>query len=82
MIWRVIIGLLMVVVGAILILKAEWFYQNFGSNAWAEEHLGTSGGSRLLYKLIGLVFIFFGMLVATNLIQGFLIATIGRLFVR
>ena len=79
---HVIIGLLMVAAGTLLIFKAEWFYLNFGSIAWAEEHLGTSGGSRLMYKLVGLALIFFGMLVATNLIQGFIMATIGRLFIR
>lgn len=72
----------MVALGTLLIFKAEWFYQNFGSIAWAENNLGTSGGSRLMYKLIGLVFIFVGMMVATNLLTGFLMATIGRLFVR
>lgn len=79
---RIIIGIFMVAIGTLLIFKSEWFYQNFGSIAWAENNLGTSGGSRLMYKLIGLVFIFVGMMVATNLFTGFLMATIGRLFVR
>jgi len=80
--FRIIIGLLIVVVGVVLVFKSEWFYLNFGSISWAEEHLGTSGGSRLMYKLVGLIFIFVGMLVATNLMTGFLMATIGKLFVR
>jgi hypothetical protein len=56
---RYFLGLIMVGIGVLLIIKTEWFVQNFGSNAWAEEHLGTSGGTRLMYKLIGIVFIFF-----------------------
>lgn len=72
----------MVAAGVVLIMKTEWFVQNFGANAWAEAKLGTSGGSRLLYKFIGLVFIFFGMLIATSMIGGFLNATIVKLFVR
>ena len=72
----------MVCAGTILIIKTEWFIQNFGSNAWAEAKLGTSGGTRTMYKLLGLIVIFFGMLVATNMIQGFLSATIVSLFVR
>lgn len=80
--FRIIIGILMVALGTLLIFKAEWFYQNFGSIAWAENNLGTSGGSRLMYKLIGLVFIFVGMMVATNLFTSFLMATVGRLLVR
>jgi len=80
--FKIIIGLLVVVVGVVLVFKSEWFYLNFGSIGWAEEHLGTSGGSRLMYKLIGIIFIFVGMLVATNMMTGFLMATIGKLFVR
>lgn len=79
---RYIVGAFLVLIGAVMVVKSEWFYQNFGSISWAEEHLGTSGGTRLAYKLIGLVLIFFGMLLITNMIQGFLMATIGRLFVR
>ena len=78
--FHIIIGLLLVAIGTVLIFKAEWFYLNFGSIAWAEEHLGTSGGSRLMYKLVGLIFIFVGMLVATNLMTEFLMGTIGKLF--
>jgi hypothetical protein len=79
---HIIIGILMMAAGTVLVFKSEWFYLNFGSIAWAEEHMGTSGGSRLMYKLIGIAFIFFGMLVATNMMQSFIMATIGRLFVR
>ncbi len=77
-----LIGLGVAGIGVLLVLKAEWFYENFGSIAWAEEHLGTNGGSRLMYKLVGLVFIFVGFLILTNLMEVFLLATIGRLFIR
>ncbi len=77
-----VIGVLLVLVGVALILKTQWFYENFGSIAWAEEKMGTSGGSRLFYKLIGLVLIFFGFLLITNLWQGFLLGTIGKIFIR
>ncbi len=79
---RYFFGALLVGTGVLLILKTEWFVQNFGTNAWAEANLGTSGGSRLLYKLIGLALIFFGFLLVTNMIQGFLMATLGRIFIR
>ncbi len=77
-----IIGLLIVFIGTILVLKAEWFYENFGTISWAEEHMGTSGGSRLMYKLIGIFAIFIGLLVFTDLWNEFLVGTIGRLFIR
>ena len=76
------IGALLAVVGASMIWKTEWLIENFGSSAWAEAKMGTSGGSRLLYKLIGLLFIFFGFLLITNLMNGFLVGTVGKLFVR
>lgn len=78
---RYFIGILFVLAGVLLVFKAEWFYQNFGTNAWAEEHLGTSGGTRLMYKLIGIAFIFIGFMTITNLTSQFLTATIGRLFI-
>lgn len=79
---RLFIGLLMLVAGVGIILKTEWIIQNFGTNAWAEAKLGTEGGSRLLYKGIGLVLIFVGFMLMFGLFQGFLEGTVGRIFVR
>ena len=79
---RYFIGIVMVIVGVFLIVKTEWFIQNFGTNAWAEEHLGYNGGTRLMYKIIGIFFIFFGFLAITNMINGFLVGTVGKIFVR
>lgn len=76
------IGIVAVLIGLVLIIKTEWMVENFGHNAWAEEHLGTEGGTRLLYKFIGLIGIFIGFLLVTNLWQGFLMATVGKLFIR
>jgi len=80
--FHIIIGLLLVAAGTVLIFKTEWFVVNFGTIAWAENNLGTSGGSRLFYKLIGLALIFVGMLIATNLMTSFLMGTIGQLFIQ
>lgn len=79
---RYFLGIVLVVVGVVLVIKTEWFYVNFGSIAWAEEHLGTSGGSRLMYKIIGIIFIFFGFLLITNMMNNFLLGTIGKIFIR
>lgn len=79
---RYFIGIILVLIGVALVLKTEWFIQNFGSNAWAEEKFGTAGGSRLMYKLIGIAFIFFGFLAITNMINGFLMGTLGKIFIR
>jgi len=79
---RYFIGIILVGVGLLLVVKTEWFIQNFGTNAWAEDKFGTSGGTRIMYKLIGIFFIFFGFLAITNLYQGFLLGTVGRIFIR
>ena len=80
MILRIIIGFVIAGIGFMVVWKSEWMHQNFGTITWAEEHLGSNGGSRLMYKLIGLAAIFIGFIVITNLQQQFLNATVGKLF--
>lgn len=77
---RYILGILGIVAGTFLIIKTEWFIQNFGTNAWAEEHLGTSGGTRLMYKLIGLIIIFISIMSITGLLGPAVLRTLGPLF--
>ncbi len=72
MIGRIILGLLVVVAGAAVTIKAEWIYQNIGGIPSAEKYLGTEGGSRLAYKLIGIIVSIVGFLIMTNLIEGVL----------
>lgn len=79
---RYIIGILFVAVGVLFVLKTQWFIENFGTNAWAEDKLGTSGGTRLMYKLLGIIFIFLGFLTITNMIEGFIMGTVGKLLIR
>jgi len=76
---RIIIGILLVVAGFLLIWKTESVVQFTGYSSWAENKLGTMGGTRLLTKLIGLFAIFVGMLAITNMHQGFLESTVGQL---
>jgi hypothetical protein len=73
-------GLVGIAFGTILIIKTEWFVENFGTSAWAEEHMGTSGGTRLMYKLVGIIIIFISMMGATGLLGGFVIGVFGKLF--
>ncbi len=77
---KYIIALIAIAIGTLLIIKTQWFIENFGSNAWAEEHLGTSGGTRLMYKLIGLAIIIIAMMGVTGLLGNFIMATFGKLF--
>lgn len=77
---KYIAGILAIVVGIILVVKTEWFVENFGSNAWAEEHLGSSGGTRLLYKLIGVALIALAFMGMTGLLGEIILGIFGGLF--
>jgi len=66
---RIILGLIIAAVGALITIKAEWIYQNFGPIPSADKYLGTEGGSRLAYKLIGILASVVGFLIITNLIE-------------
>ena len=63
---HIIIGLLLIGGGAMMVIKTEWLLQNFGRIAWFEEKLGTEGGSRLGYKLVGILFVLIGIIALTG----------------
>ena len=65
-----IFGFVLFILGPILVIKAEWFLENFGRIEWAEVHLGSEGGTRLFYKLLGLLFIFLGLTMIFGLFGG------------
>lgn len=59
---NIVFGIIAIVIGFIIVWKADWMMENFGRIAWADEHLGAEGGTRLLYKLIGIAIIGFAFL--------------------
>lgn len=73
-------GVLIIIVGIFLVIKTEWFLQSFGTSSWAEEHMGSSGGSRLMYKLIGIVFIILSVMGMTGMLGEVIVSVFGRLF--
>lgn len=75
----IFVGILITAAGAILIIKTEWFLNNFGRIAWFEEKLGSDGGSRLGYKLIGILFLFIGIIVMTGSGNDFMLWLLGPL---
>jgi hypothetical protein len=72
MLGNLIVGLLVIGGGGLLVFKAEAFLNNFGRLPFFENHLATSGGSRLGYKLIGIALIIIGFMIAAGLIGGFI----------
>jgi len=69
---NILIGIIIFAVGALIVIKSEAMLNAFGRIEFFERNLGTEGGSRLGYKLVGLLAIFIGILVMTNMIGGFL----------
>lgn len=75
-----ILGLLAIGVGVILIIYTEWFIDNFGRSAWAEEKLGGEGGTRLLYKLVGMAMILLAFMTMTGITQRMALRLFSGLF--
>lgn len=63
-----IFGFILFIIGLLFIIFTEWFLNNFGRIDWAEQKLG--GGTRLFYKLLGLILMFVGMLMMLDLFGG------------
>lgn len=66
MVGQIILGIIIVAAGAGMVIKTEWLVNNFGRMAWFEDKLGAEGGTRLGYKLIGLLAIFIGIIIMTG----------------
>ncbi len=76
---RIISGLILLIIGTLIVFKSESLFQNFGRIAWFEKNFGTEGGSRLGYKLIGIIVIFFGLLITSGTFDGFIKALLSPL---
>jgi len=76
---HIIWGALLIIAGVFIVIKSESLLNAFGRIAFFEKHLGTEGGSRLGYKLVGILTIFIGVLIMTNMIGGFLMWVLSPL---
>lgn len=71
-----ILGMLMMGIGFLAVWKTNWFLENLGD-------IGELFGSTqtwLSWKLVGIVLMFLGFMVAFGLLQAFFGATVGGLF--
>ncbi|MDO8581387.1 MAG: hypothetical protein Q7S16_00775 [bacterium] len=73
-------GLLLVVAGTLMVIYGEKIYEAFGAVPFAEKYLGTEGGSRLFYKLLGVLAIIIGAMVATNMLGSLFLSIFGGIF--
>jgi len=69
--FRVLLGLVVMVIGFCLVRYSEKVLEWFGRVDFAEDKLGA-GGSRLFYKLIGVLVVFIGIFIATNIMSDIL----------
>lgn len=74
------LGILVILLGIVMIIWTEWFVQNFGASAWAEDKFGSSGGTRIMYKILGIIFIFGSLMVMTGMMGEVALAVFGGLF--
>ncbi len=63
---QIILGIAITLGGVLMIMKTEWLINNFGHIAWFEDKLGSEGGTRLGYKLMGLIILVVGIIVMTG----------------
>ena len=77
---RFVWGIIIFLVGLLFIVKTDTIQRINGRVVWAERHLGTSGGTRLFYKLIGLLLIIISFMLVTNLAGNFLLLMVGPIF--
>jgi len=75
-------GIVAIAIGFLLVWKADWLLKNFGTIPFAEKYLQTEGGSRLFYKLIGILIIIGGMMSATGLLSPTIEWAVERFFGR
>ena len=77
MILRIILGLIGTGIGFLFVQKSEWLLSNVGGIGPAEKYLG---GSRMGYKLIGILIIVIAFLYISGLPEGVLKVILGPLF--
>ncbi|MDA3840578.1 MAG: hypothetical protein PF572_05830 [Patescibacteria group bacterium] len=67
-----ILGVILLIVGALIVIKSETMLEAFGRVDFFERNLSTSGGSRLGYKLLGIIVAILGMMAISGLLGGFM----------
>ena len=72
-----LIGLIVILVGVFMVIKTQWIYDFTGPIEWAEQHLGTEGGTKVFIKLLGVVLIIGTFLAATGILGNLILGIFG-----
>lgn len=78
---RILIGTAVSALGLLMVFKTQWVLALVGRIYFAEKFFG-GGGSRLFFKLLGIVIILIGFLTITNLFDEVVGGFVTRLFSR
>jgi len=79
---RFVLGILGIAFGILMTLKSNWFLNIIGRIASVEKYLGTFGGSRLFYQILGVLIVALSTLYMVGVLGGILEAIIGGIFGR
>ena len=71
MLVRILIGLIVIAVGFLMVYRPRYFLDFLGNQAWVEKIFSVND-QELAYKIIGIIVIFIGILISTNLIYDLL----------
>ncbi len=74
------IGILVIALGVFMVVRTQWFIENFGYSDWAESKFG-GGGTRLMYKVLGILFIVGSILAMTGALGEIFLSVFGNLFI-
>ena len=74
---RYIVGIIIIGIGFLITWKSEWLVNNLGRIPWAEQHLGTEGGTRMFYKLLGILIIILSFLFMGGILESILRGIFG-----
>jgi len=77
---RIIFGLIGTAIGILITVQSENMLKAFGRVPSAEKYLGFEGGSRLFYKLLGILIATIAILYMTGLLQSMVVGFFGPLF--
>lgn len=69
-----------ILVGLLMVIKTDWFLKVCGRINWAEKYLSTDGGSRLFYKLLGILVIIICFMIMIGTFQVLLLKILSPLF--
>ncbi len=69
---KYVYSFLVILAGFLLVRYSSWIVKNFGHIKSAEHYLGSYGGTRFVWKIIGILFIIGALLTISGLMNNIL----------